>query len=304
MLPLKGKAIQLTNDGLKAAAKNAGVELAAFEAVMAVESGKHGFDKYGRPTILFEPHVFYRLLKAHKPDELTRAVDAGVAYPTWGQHPYPRDSYPHFAAACTIDKSLAIASTSIGLPQILGENHALAGYDTPEAMWLAAIDSEDAQVEMLANFLIATKLNLKLKAHDWAGFARGYNGPAYARNHYDSLLSHWYSVKKSDGAIEAPKGPVATMPEPGPVEVHLPSPQATPIPDAVPSRASQQPPAPEASTDLEAKIDAAIHEVIQAAIEERKAILPTQPVENPPAKPLIHVPSLEELIQQMSKVTK
>ena len=36
------------------------------------------------------------------------------------------------------------------------------------------------------------KLELKLAAHDWAGFARGYNGPGYAQNAYDTKLAAAY----------------------------------------------------------------------------------------------------------------
>jgi hypothetical protein len=305
MISFKGSGLRLTTEGLQNAANKAGVEVASLEAVMAVESGKHGFDSLSRPVILFEPHVFYRLLKANDPSQLTRAVEAGVAYPTWGQHPYPKDSYPHFAAAITIDEGHAISATSVGLAQILGENYKLAGYATPQDFWDAALQGEDTQILMMANFLIGTGLNHKLAAKDWAGFARGYNGPGYARNHYDSLLSHWYTVKKSEAAPEPPK-PIlkpVKMPEPGPVAINLPANLSAAAPQAPSPTTHQttQPPAPEASTDLEAKIDAAIHEVIAAAIEANQA-RPTQPEATPPVK--IHVPSMEELIQQLSKVTK
>ncbi|NBT89135.1 MAG: DUF3380 domain-containing protein, partial [Flavobacteriaceae bacterium] len=32
-----------------------------------------------------------------------------------------------------------------------------------------------------------------LKAKDWAGFAKGYNGPAYAKNAYDTKLAGAYA---------------------------------------------------------------------------------------------------------------
>jgi hypothetical protein len=33
----------------------------------------------------------------------------------------------------------------------------------------------------------------ELRRNDWAGFARGYNGPGYADNRYDTKLASAYS---------------------------------------------------------------------------------------------------------------
>jgi peptidoglycan hydrolase-like protein with peptidoglycan-binding domain len=44
----------------------------------------------------------------------------------------------------------------------------------------------------MARFMNEMQLIDSLKAHDWAGFARRYNGPNYAANNYDGLLAHFY----------------------------------------------------------------------------------------------------------------
>jgi N-acetylmuramidase/Putative peptidoglycan binding domain len=41
----------------------------------------------------------------------------------------------------------------------------------------------------LAKFLLNGKLHLALRSHDWASFARGYNGPNFAINQYDKRLN-------------------------------------------------------------------------------------------------------------------
>lgn len=52
----------------------------------------------------------------------------------------------------------------------------------------------------MGNFLIHTGLSVSLGAHDWASFARGYNGPNYAINRYDIRLNSEYQ-KYSAGAF-------------------------------------------------------------------------------------------------------
>ena len=56
------------------------------------------------------------------------AVAAGLAYPKWGERPYPSDSYPRIMAAGAIDLQAALKATSWGMGQILGENYAAAGF--------------------------------------------------------------------------------------------------------------------------------------------------------------------------------
>jgi lysozyme family protein len=74
----------------------------------------------------------------------------------------------------------------------MGENFAEAGFAGVEAMVAAMSSSEDQQLGAMANFLIANKLHLSLRSHDWATFARGYNGPNYAINRYDVRLNAEY----------------------------------------------------------------------------------------------------------------
>jgi hypothetical protein len=44
----------------------------------------------------------------------------------------------------------------------------------------------------MANFIKSAGLLDNLQEKDWAGFARGYNGPGYAKNSYDVKLELAY----------------------------------------------------------------------------------------------------------------
>lgn len=173
-------------------AAEAGLETAALRAVVAVESSGSGFDATGRPKVLFEPHIFYRRLSGEQRD---RAVEEGLAYLKWGEKPYPKGSdaqYDRINRAMLIDQSEALKSASWGLGQIMGFNHTAAGYGDVETMVLACLDSEANHVRMMVNFMRSNNLLEWLRKKDWARFARGYNGPGFAKNAYDIKLETAY----------------------------------------------------------------------------------------------------------------
>ena len=165
-------------------------------AVLDVESAGSGFDRQGRVKMLFEPHIFWRLLG----DGAKRAAAArqGLARPKW-KRDYPKDSYPRLIAAMAIDEEIALQSASWGLGQIMGFNHAIAGYPSARAMVAAFADDEDQHLTAMVKFITANKLDDALRRHDWAAFARGYNGAGFAKNGYDRKLKaafeRWQKIK-------------------------------------------------------------------------------------------------------------
>jgi len=190
-----GEALLMQAEEIPAIANDIGVESAALRAVLAVESSGSGFDKAGRPKALFERHYFYKMLK-DDPDALQQAVDAGLAYPKWGEKPYPKGSdavYAEIEAACGINTNAALLSVSWGLGQIMGNNFKLAGCSTVNQMVEEAMTSEANQLRHMANFIKSAGLLDELQAKNWAGFARGYNGPGYAKNAYDVKLADAYN---------------------------------------------------------------------------------------------------------------
>lgn len=190
MTTFKGAARRLDDIDLPRLGAQIGVGEDEIHAVLDVESRGSGFDGQGRVLALFEPHVFWRNLGGEKRE---RAVKAGLAYPKWGDRPYPADSYPRILAACAIDETAALKATSWGLGQILGENHRAAGYNTPQAMVAGFVDDEEAHLAAMIKFIQSKRLDRYLRAHDWDAFARGYNGSSYQKNDYAGRLSRAYA---------------------------------------------------------------------------------------------------------------
>lgn len=183
----RGAARRLDDIDLPKIAATIGVTEDHIHAVLDVESRGSGFDRQGRPLILFEPHVFYRQLGPGAKRDA--AVRAELAYAKWGARPYPPDSYPRLIAAMAIDETAALKSASWGLGQILGSNFRAAGYATPQAMVAAMCEDEEHHLAAMVKFIVSAKLDGHLRARNWARFAAGYNGPAYAKNRYDVRLA-------------------------------------------------------------------------------------------------------------------
>jgi len=192
-----GDAIKLDLESMGHLAEEFGIELASLRAVILVESAGSGFDSFGRPKALFERHYFYKFVKANYDQALLdEAVSKKLAYPKWGTLPYPKGStavYQEIEAAYELAPREALLSTSWGMGQIMGNNYALAGCKSVEEMVDQAMDSEENQLKQMMNFIKNTNLLNKLKAQDWAGFAKGYNGPSYAANQYDTKLEAAYN---------------------------------------------------------------------------------------------------------------
>lgn len=182
----KGQGKRLDDIDLPRIGAQIGVGEDELHAVIEVEARGSGFESEGRLSMLFEPHVFYRELGAG--EKRDRAVAQGLAYRNWGARPYPKDSYPRLLAAIAIDEDAALRSASWGLPQMMGFNAEMVGYPTARAMVEAFADDEEAQLQALVDYIVAAGLDDELRRHDWAGFARGYNGPGYATHGYHTKL--------------------------------------------------------------------------------------------------------------------
>lgn len=195
---------KLSKADIVAAAKELAIEPAALKAVVDVEAAGEGFDKQGRPTILFEPHVFwYQLDKIKyftKRAELQKS-HPGILSPTWDKSLYRvgGSSHDKLAVAAQLNWDAAHKSASWGLGQIMGFNFSSIGYATLKEFVDDMYESEAKQLKAMGMFLKANGLISKLQRHDWAGFARGYNGSAYAKNQYDVKLAAAYAKAKKEG---------------------------------------------------------------------------------------------------------
>lgn len=218
----KGKAKRLDDIDLPMVGREIGVGEDEVHAILDVESAGTGFDSQGRPKMLFEPHIFWRELKAGPKRD--KAAAQGLAYPQWKRN-YPKDSYPRLAQAMAIDEDAALRSASWGLGQIMGFNCVSAGYATAKSMVLAFMDDEEHHLRAMINFIRANGLDDELRRHDWKGFARGYNGAGFAKNGYDKKLAaafaKWQKIKDTPiqaHVKETPKpehvAPVVLTPKP------------------------------------------------------------------------------------------
>lgn len=191
-----GKAKRLEDLDLPMIGQMIGVGEDEIHAILDVEAAGTGFDGKGRPKMLFEPHVFWRELGPGP--ERDEAAKQGLAYPKW-KRDYPADSYPRLIAAMKIDEEVAYRSASWGLGQIMGFNCRKAGYPFAKAMVVAFLDDEEDHLRAMVRFIINAGLDDELRRHDWAGFARGYNGAGFAKNGYDKKLAaafaKWQRIK-------------------------------------------------------------------------------------------------------------
>lgn len=209
-------------DAIKQVAVRRAIEPAALLAVVEVECGGEPFEADGvTPRFLFERHVFYKQLAQATPGKLQTAVDRGLAIPKWSRTTQYRDlgssagRQSVLARARAVDTECANKSCSWGIGQIMGFHAGALGYGTATAM-VAAITAGGlgAQIDCLVRFLQSKNLIARLNAHDWAGFARSYNGPAYAQNDYDTRMASAYArwklktspVPPSDAEEDIPLG--------------------------------------------------------------------------------------------------
>lgn len=196
-------AIGLTLADFRTAAATLGCTSAQIRAVWEVESGGGWFtdvrsdilaldgpggflDGPHPPKILFEAHVFDRQTAGRY-----RHSHPNLSSRVWNRKLYigGQGEYVRLWKAMQLDRHAALMSASVGGAQIMGFNHRLAGFDTVEAYWEAMKVSEAAHLRAFATFIENRGLVKALKAvsnnpEDCIAFARGYNGPGYARNNY------------------------------------------------------------------------------------------------------------------------
>jgi hypothetical protein len=184
----------LSDADLVQAAEKLGVPLAAVRAVNEIESRGSGFLSDRRPVILFERHVFWKRLSARNIDPAPLALRwPNVLSQTPGGYQGGTTEYTRLATAEMIDLAAADESASWGAFQVMGYHWERLGYASIDDFVKHMRASEAEQLDAFVRFVAAdTALLAALKGQKWAAFAKGYNGPNYARNLYDAKLAQAY----------------------------------------------------------------------------------------------------------------
>ncbi|HRI71115.1 MAG TPA: N-acetylmuramidase domain-containing protein [Polyangium sp.] len=197
-LPKNGAARRLAVSDFAAAAKSLGCETAAVRAVADVESGgRTGFDTKKRPKILFEIHLFRDNTK-HRYDKSHPHLSAPYSSPR-RRASYNRDQWVVIHEAFALDPDAAVKSASWGMFQVLGSNYKMCGWKNVRQFVYDMFESEAQHLRAFLGYCRAANITPYLKTHNWAAFARGYNGPDYASGGYHTKMATAYARYKRQG---------------------------------------------------------------------------------------------------------
>lgn len=187
------KAAAITEDDYARVASDLDVPVKIIKAVRKVEAPRGAFDETGRPTILYEKHIFgkqtgYSFNRTHPLLSSTN----------WKPTTYGKYSaqYDKLAQACELDPSAAFEACSWGAFQVLGTNAVGCGYASAFDMALALTESEAAHLDSFVRFVRMRGLLDELRAckpgnpTSCIPFVKGYNGSGYAANAYHVKLAN------------------------------------------------------------------------------------------------------------------
>ena len=176
------------------AARRLDCEPAAVRAVWEVEAAGRHFLADGSVIRRFEPHHFPRahwaaLGFAPRPGEAAwraalRLSDAAM-----------------FGVAASIDLEASCRATSWGAPQIMGFNHRDAGFDSAVEMVAHMAQGAPQQLGAFVQLIEAWGLAPALRAHDWAAFARRYNGSGQIDEYARRIEAAW---RRHAGGVASP----------------------------------------------------------------------------------------------------
>lgn len=196
----------LSESDFAAVSRELGCEVNIIKAIARVESGgRRGFDRKGRPIILYERHVFSRnsggrfdlangdissTSSYHLKKKSTKATKEEL------QRDYYANSsdanYMRLAKAYALDNAAALMACSWGMFQILGENYSVCRYPSVAAFVADHVKDEAGQLLAFVMFIKSKKLQKALQEKRWGEIARGYNGKLYKKFNYDKRLEDCY----------------------------------------------------------------------------------------------------------------
>jgi hypothetical protein len=186
------------------------IKPATILAVIDVESaGKLFANVEGKmlPVIRWEGHYFDRLVN---PKLRESARKAGLASPVAGKIKNPASQakrYDILNKAIAIDPEAAYSSISIGIGQVMGAHWKDLGYKSAEDMFDHAMTGLSGQLDLMMDYIKENDLVDELQRNDWSAFARGYNGPAYRKNKYDTNLKKAFDLYNDEKSVVVTTSP-------------------------------------------------------------------------------------------------
>lgn len=184
-----------TISAITSVARSHDLDAAALLAVAEVESDGIAYAEVaGRrePLIRFEGHYFDARLS---PEDRANARRRGLAAARAGRIANPQTQSGRWRLlerAAAIDRVAAYESTSWGIGQVMGAHWRMLEYVSVDELVHTARSGAGGQARLMAGYIEKTGLRPVLRAHNWRAFARGYNGPDYARNRYHTkVASAW-----------------------------------------------------------------------------------------------------------------
>ena len=184
--PWKGAARPLPPQAMEDAARKLGCDTAAIRAVWDVEAAGRYFLSDGTVIRRFEPH--------HMPGSTMNWRDSLAIS--------GKRREQMFLQAYREQPDAALKATSWGAAQIMGFNAEKAGYGDAAAMVKDAADGAEYQVDAFVGLVQAWGLDSALRGHDWAAFARRWNGSGKVQDYARKIES---AYRRHSGGHKSPK---------------------------------------------------------------------------------------------------
>lgn len=192
---------RLTDEDFARVAEELSVESAAIKAVVSIEAGAamKGFWAPGVPIVNFDRSMYNRYASraASKAGDKNAKVPAGLSG-------YALKEWTELTNARKVNAQGANLGTFWGMFQIGGFCYKTCDCETIDEFVQKMSTSEFEQLELFAAFIKNSGYVKDLRVKNWAGFARKYNGPSYARRGYHTKMASAYSKFKAQEAKNKP----------------------------------------------------------------------------------------------------
>lgn len=182
---------RLTDDDFRRVANELQVEIPAIKAVVVIEAGNamEGFWAPGVPVVNYDKSMWS---SCRKKVTSNAKAPASSKIPDGLTSPFTKKAWQKLINARKINMQQANMSTFWGMFQIGGFNYRLCGCQSIEEFVELMSFSELEQLELFAALIENCGMVEFLRKKDWAGFARRYNGPSYARRGYHTRMAAAY----------------------------------------------------------------------------------------------------------------